>query len=239
MLQEHFRKDVVVGYKGDIDQVTEFDHLAENLIAEILLGAYPDYGLLGEEDHQQYTPGQAFWVVDPLDGTTNYTRGLSLFAVSIALVEDGESRLGVVYSPVLDELFVAQKGQGASLNGQPIQVSDTAELGKALLSSGFPYDAWTSERDNLAEWGKFTKRAMSPRSDGCASLDLCYVGAGRYDGYWELSLEPWDMAAGALVVMEAGGVVTDIAGEPFDPLGRTVLVANPAIHALMLDCLVD
>jgi myo-inositol-1(or 4)-monophosphatase len=235
LLRDHFRKWVDVSYKGAIEPVTELDHQAESMITTILHNAFPDYGLLAEEDHTQRPSNKNYWVVDPLDGTMNYTHGLPLFAVSIGLLEEGQMTLGVVYSPISDELFIAQKGQGAWLNWLPIHVSKTNELSRALLASGFPYDAWSSSHDNLRQWGYFTRRVLTPRCSGCASLDLCYVACGRYDGYWELDLQSWDMAAGALIVTEAGGMVSNAVGEPFDPLGRSILAANPAIFPLMLE----
>lgn len=235
LLRNGFRGQLDVGYKGDIDPVTEQDHQAEKLIFKILRQAYPAYGFLGEEDHKDHEGGGPTWIVDPLDGTTNYTRGYPFFSASIALYLGGEVVLGVVYSPVHDELFSAVKGGGAWLNGQPIRVSTTQELGRAFLASGFPYDVWTAPRDNLDEWSYFTKRIFSPRCDGCASLDLCYVAKGTYDGYWELDLAPWDMAAGGLIVLEAGGIVTGTAGEPFDPFGRSALAANPHLHGQILE----
>jgi myo-inositol-1(or 4)-monophosphatase len=234
LLRKGFRGEFDVGYKGDIDPVTALDHEAEDLIFRILQEVYPSYEFLGEEDHREVSGDRPTWIVDPLDGTVNYARGYPFFSVSIALHRDGQVVLGVVYSPVHDDLFVAEKGGGAWLNGQPIRVSRTAELGRAFLASGFPYDVWTAQRNNLEEWGYFTRRIFSPRCDGCASLDLCYVARGTYDGYWELDLAPWDMAAGALIVSEAGGVVTGTAGEPFDPYGRSVLAANPHLHGQIL-----
>jgi myo-inositol-1(or 4)-monophosphatase len=234
MLRENFTKDFKVSFKGVIDPVTELDRKSESLITSILSSAFPDYSILAEEDHAQVTPGANCWIVDPLDGTVNYMHHLPHFTVSIALMKHGEITLGVVYNPILDEQYVAQKGQGAWMNWQAIQVSKTSELSKALLASGFPYDAWSTSRDNLAEWEHFTKCALTPRCSGCASVDLCFVAAGVYDGYWELDLEPWDMAAGALIVKEAGGVVTDVAGNPFEPLGSSILAANPKMHKHIL-----
>jgi myo-inositol-1(or 4)-monophosphatase len=235
VLRKGFRGEVNVSYKGAIDPVTDLDRQAESLIFGILREAFPGYGFLGEEDHKDLEGHGPAWIVDPLDGTVNYARGYPFFSVSIALHRDGEILLGVVYSPVHDDLFIAEKGGGARLNGKPVRVSSTQELGRAFLASGFPYDVWTARRDNLEEWGYFTKRIFSPRCDGCASLDLCYVARGTYDGYWELDLAPWDMAAGALIVAEAGGVVSGVAGEPFDPFGRSVLAANPHLYGEILN----
>jgi len=234
MLREHFRKKLDVSYKNAIEPVTELDLQSESIIAKILQNAFPSYGLLAEEEHATIPSSGSFWLIDPLDGTINYMRGLPSFTVSIALLKEGQVTLGVVYSPIGDELFVAQKDQGAWLNWLPIHVSKTTELGRASLTSGFPYDVWNSERDNLAQLEFFTKHALTLRVSGCASMDLCCVACGRLDGYWELDLQPWDMVAGALIVMEAGGKVSNVDGKSFDPLGHDVLAANPKIHKLML-----
>jgi myo-inositol-1(or 4)-monophosphatase len=235
LLKNGFRGEFEVVYKGDIDPVTALDHQSEDLVFGILKEAFPAYAFLGEEDHHALESGRPVWIVDPLDGTSNFSRGYPFFSVSIALHREGETVLGVVYSPLHDDLFVAQKGIGAWLNGAPIRVSSTRELGRALIASGFPYDVWTARRDNLAEWSYFTKRVFSPRCDGCASLDLCYVARGTYDAYWELDLAPWDMAAGALVVAEAGGLLSGTSGEPFDPFGSSVLAATPYLHGQILE----
>jgi myo-inositol-1(or 4)-monophosphatase len=237
LLRSGFRGQFGVEYKGAIDPVTALDHEAERLIYGILRKSYPAYGFLGEEDHQELQDGRPTWIVDPLDGTVNYARGYPFFSVSIALYREGEVALGVVFNPLHNELFTAVKGGGAWLNWQPVQVSSTRELGRAFLASGFPYDVWTARRDNLEEWAYFTRRVFSPRCDGCASLDLCYVARGTYDGYWELDLAPWDMAAGGLIVSEAGGLVTGTGGEPFDPFNRSILAANPSLHGQILDYL--
>ena len=195
LLQEGFGASHHVSHKGPADLVTEMDRRAEEMIAGILKQAFPAYGLIGEETGDQSTRSDSVWLVDPLDGTTNYARNYPFFAVSIGLQREGRTVLGVVYNPTLDELFVAQRGQGATLNGRPIRVSTAASLNEGLLASGFPYDAWVSEKDNGRQWCSFLKVALSLRSDGSAALDLCHVAMGRLDGYWELDLEPWDMAA--------------------------------------------
>ncbi len=234
LLAEQFRKPHQIRYKGAANLVTEMDQQAEELIRDLLSRARPDVPILGEEGGGQRASAPLRWVVDPLDGTTNYAHGYPFFAVSIALVQAQEVVVGVVYNPVLDELFAARRRGGATLNGQPIQVSQTEELGRSLLASGFPYDAWTSPRDNGAEWHRFLKRVVSLRSDGAAALDLCHVAAGRIDGYWELVLEPWDMAAGALIVEEAGGRVTQVDGAPFRLDRPSVLASNGRLHEAMV-----
>lgn len=223
-----------VRHKGPTDLVTEIDHQAQALIASTLGEAFPSYGLLGEEGGEIIVSDGPRWIVDPLDGTVNYIRAYPFFAVSIALERDGGLVVGVVYNPVLDELFVAEKGKGATLNGNPIHVSAATRLEESVLASGFPYGVWTSDDDNSREWRRFLKRALSMRCDASASIDLCHVAMGRLDGHWEQELGPWDMAAGALIVQEAGGQVTQVTGEPFSPYGRGILASNGHLHAEML-----
>lgn len=224
--------------KGNaINLVTQIDQQAEALILSRLQQAFPSYGFLAEESPAAVGSGEKYWLIDPLDGTTNYAHGYPVVAVSIALVCRGDVVLGVVYNPIADELFVAEKGAGATLNGHPIHVSSTATLAESLLASGFPYDAWEGDDDNTTEWRSFLKRVVSLRSDGSAAWDLCSVACGRLDGYWELDLDPWDMAAGSLIVQEAGGQVTDLSGSPFNPFGRSILASNGHIHPEMLEVL--
>lgn len=237
LLRDNYLLPHEIYYKGTIDIVTEVDRASEGLISDILQGDFPGLGFLGEESINVRDSREGIWVVDPVDGTTNYSRGYPLFAVSIALEKAGQTVLGVVYNPILDELFTAEKGRGAYLNGRSIQVSQIGELGKSLVASGFPYDAWTNPADNGVEWWRFMKRTVSVRSDGCASIDLCQVAAGRLDGYWEIDLEAWDMAAGALIVQEAGGMVTLTSGAPFMPYQRSVLASNGKLHPAMLKLL--
>jgi myo-inositol-1(or 4)-monophosphatase len=187
-----------------------------------------------EESGKRSTQSELCWLVDPLDGTTNYAHCYPFFAVSIGLQWEGRTILGVVYNPILDELFVAEHGKGATLNERPIRVSATDHLNDSLLASGFPYDAWVNERDNGRQWHSLLKHALSLRSDGSAALDLCHVAMGRLDGYWELDLDPWDMAAGALIVQEAGGQVTHTDGGLFSLHGRSVLASNGRLHPAML-----
>jgi myo-inositol-1(or 4)-monophosphatase len=234
LLCERLGTTYQVSHKGPADLVTEIDRQAQDLIAEMLQKAFPGYGLLGEEGGGRDVPDGPRWIVDPIDGTVNYIRSYPLFAVSIALEQDGELVVGVVYHPILDELFVAEKGNGASLNGTPIHVSTTVNLEESVLASGFPYDVWVNDDDNSREWRRFLKRALSMRCDGCASLDLCHVAMGRLEGHWESELGPWDMAAGALMVQEAGGKVTQVTGEPYTPYGQGILASNGHVHADML-----
>ena len=229
-------------HKGPANPVTELDRQAEAWLRSILLGAFPGYGFFGEEGGGQCAPGDPCWIVDPLDGTTNYAHGYPVYGVSIALERDDRVALGAVYDPTLDELFAATAGLGATLNGPhsgavAIAVSEVADLSQSLVASGFPYDAWENNADNGRQWQALLKRAFSMRADGSAALDLCHVAMGRLDAYWELDLDPWDMAAGALIVREAGGKVTHVDGSTFGIYGRSVAASNGLVHAELLKAL--
>ena len=227
-----------VSFKGmSTNLVTEMDGRAEALVVEALLGQFPDDGILGEEGGVRPGRSGRRWIIDPLDGTTNYTHGLPIYAVGIALECDGGVQLGVVYDPSRDELFVAERGGGARLNDAPMAVSATAELDVSLLVTGFPYDARTNPDNNLKEYATFCVRARAVRRLGSALLDLAYVAAGRLDGFWELTLGPWDVAAGAILVEEAGGRVTDLHGAPFDIDRPRVVASNGRIHDEILGVL--
>ena len=228
---------VAIEYKGNVDLVTDADRASEQLIASRISGAFPDHRIIGEEGIAKLAGAgddAAFtWVVDPLDGTTNFAHGYPHFAVSIALAHEGTVILGVVYDPMRDELFLAERGQGATLNGVRIQVSRTVELIRSLLATGFSYDL--AERSGQFKiWGALQAGTQGIRRDGAAALNLSYVAAGRLDAFWEKPLQPWDMAAAALIVEEAGGVVTDYTGGPFNPFGDGVTAGNAAIHAVVL-----
>jgi myo-inositol-1(or 4)-monophosphatase len=215
---------------GSIDLVTEADVASEKLLVERLRTLLPEASLLTEEGTGRDAAGGLRWVVDPLDGTTNFAHGYPVFSVSIALEEDGTVLLGVVHDPTRGETFTALRGKGAARNGDRLAVADARELGDAMLVTGFPYDVHTTRRDNLTQFAALLKRARAVRRGGSAALDLANVAAGRLDGFWEESLAPWDMAAGALLVQEAGGEVTGYRGEPFDLSAGHVVAANPAIH---------
>ena len=236
-LRQQFHQSHFISMKSATELVTEVDGQVERMIADILRQGNPTYGFFGEESNQQelHPQTEAFWVVDPIDGTTNFVHGISVFAISIGLVVNGESVLGVIYQPILDELFAAQKGQGATLNGQLIHVSRTREIRQAYLGSGFSYHVWQSEQDNVAQWGRVVKKAFGVLSSGVATLGLCEVAAGRLDGYWELDLFSWDIAAGAVLVSEAGGRVCTAMGEKFNPLGHSIIADNGLIHEELLE----
>ena len=220
---------------AEVDLVTEVDHACEKLVVDGIARERPDDAVLAEEGGVRGREDAAVrWVIDPLDGTTNYAHGYPRFCVSIGVERDGEPAVGVVYDPLMDELFEAVRGGGARRNGRPVRVSREPELGRALLATGFAYDRRRSEQDNVAQFAAFLKAARALRRDGSAALDLCYVAAGRLDGYWELKLSPWDVAAGGLLVAEAGGRVSDLDGGSGWRAGREVVASNGAIHDAML-----
>jgi myo-inositol-1(or 4)-monophosphatase len=238
LLHRELRGARTVAYKGTpTNLVTEMDARAEALVVERLRAAFPGDAVLAEESGARPGNSGRRWIVDPLDGTTNYAHGLPIFAVSIALEAAGRVALGVVYDPNHDELFVAERGGGAVLNGRALAVSSTPALDAALLTTGFPYDVRQTPDNNLAQYAAFTLRARGVRRMGSAVIYLAYVAAGRIDGYWELRLGPWDVAAGALLVEEAGGRVTDLAGGPLDLAAPAVVASNGRIHDEMLEVL--
>jgi len=185
-----------ISYKGEINLVTEMDMRSERAVVETLLASFPDHGVMAEEGTMVRGKAGYTWIIDPLDGTTNYAHGYPCFSVSIALEQEGEIVLGIVYDPMRDELFSAQKGEGACLNGKPIKVSSADTLIKSLLATGFPYDRTVSERNNMGHFHDLLMASQEVRRDGSAAIDLCYVACGRFDGFWELKLKPWDVAAG-------------------------------------------
>jgi myo-inositol-1(or 4)-monophosphatase len=236
-LLERFGTALEIRHKGEVDLVTEADEGSERLIVEALRSRFPRDRILAEEGGGAERGDEALlWIVDPLDGTTNFAHGYPVFAVSIALEVDGEVVLGVVFAPALNELFVAEQGQGAFLNERPIHVSTTAELGQSLVCTGFPYDR-SAAAAALPSFNRMVLKAQGVRRDGAAAVDLCYVAMGRFDGFWERELQPWDVAAGALVLTEAGGKLTDYRGEPFDIRAHEVAASNGVIHAEFLDTL--
>jgi myo-inositol-1(or 4)-monophosphatase len=226
-----------VAHKGIINLVTEADLESEKLIVGRLRQRFPTHSILAEENHSDVPAGEICWIIDPLDGTTNYAHGFPLFTVSIGLQVSGELRWGAVYSPVSGELFTAQKGSGAFCNGSPIHVSTVESLGASLLCTGFPYDIRTSPQNNLENFCAFALKSQGIRRTGTAALDFCFVASGRLDGFWEQKLNPWDCAAGYLIVSEAGGAVTNYRGEPASIYGREVVASNGLIHNEMLTVL--
>ncbi len=226
-----------VDFKGEVDIVTEMDRRSEGLIVERIRREFPGHGIIAEESDERKAASGYRWIIDPLDGTTNYSHGFPVFCVSIGFEAEGEVILGVVYNPMLDELFVAEKGRGALLNNAPISVSRTASLGRSLLATGFPYDLRTASANNFDLFRNFSLRAQAIRRAGSAALDLCYVASGRFDGFWEMKLSAWDTAAGTLMVTEAGGRVTDFDGGLYSNFKPRCLASNGLIHEEMMEVL--
>ncbi len=238
ILRLGYEKDHQVTYKGVIDLVTEVDHQSEEYLLGEIERLFPGDQIISEE--AGLVPGQAAheWLVDPLDGTVNYAHGIPIFSVSIAYAQDGQVRLAVVHDPMRDELFSAERGRGSWVNSRPLQVSGAAELKRSLLVTGFPYDAWSNPNNNLDHFADFSRASQGVRRLGSAAIDLCYVAAGRFDGYWELSLHPWDLAAGGLIALEAGATVTTMDGGPDILTPPCSLIAcSPAIHTKMMEVL--
>ena len=226
-----------VHYKGEVDLVTQFDKKSQDMIVSELMKKYPRYGVLSEEGVSHNEKASSKWIVDPLDGTTNFAHGLPIWAISIALECEGDILLGVVYEPNSQEIFSAIKNSGAFKGGKKINVSRIHRLSQALLVTGFPYDIRTSTKNNLNHFCNFAVRAQAVRRLGSAALDLCYTACGRFDGYWEIKLSPWDQAAGSLILSEAGGMITDFKGEKFDIYSDEVLGTNRLVHRQMMDVL--
>lgn len=237
LLKEMFSSKHQIHYKGDINIVTEADKMSENLIIQEIRRVFPEHGILSEESDAIAGDGKMRWIIDPLDGTTNYAHGYPVFCVSIALEKDGRVILGVIYDPTRDDLFFAERGQGAYLNSEKLSVSTLSNLSQALLATGFPYDIRESKNNNLDYFNKMAVRVQAIRRAGAAALDLAYLAAGRFDGFWELKLKPWDTAAGCLMVEEAGGVISDISGNPWNLESPVILASNGLIHDQMIKVL--
>ena len=240
VLAEKFGRAIQITNKGDIDLVTEADLAAERLIVERIRSHHPRHSILSEEAGDviaiEGEQSEYKWIVDPLDGTTNYAHGYPAFCVSVALEHLGRVCLGVVYDPLRDELFAAERGEGATLNGRRVRASDSDDLNRALLCTGFPYDV--RERGDFARhFRNFIMSAQSVRRDGTAALDLAYVAAGRFDGFYEEGLRPWDVAAGVLLVEEAGGRITHYDGKPFHIYTPPIAASNGLVHDAMLEVL--
>ena len=230
LLMSYFDRHIKIEYKGDVDLVTAADRASEKLIAERLHARWPQHCIVGEEGTRTDTSAEFRWYVDPLDGTTNFAHGHPVFCVSIALPRrDDEIEVGVLYDPTRNELFAAERGRGATLNGNPIHVSKTTRLAESILGTGFPSHK-RHKNPNIYFYQQITLLSHGVRRAGSAALDLANVAAGRYDGFWEFNLNPWDTAAGVLIVREAGGKVTRFDGTPFRLDSREVLATNGLIH---------
>lgn len=228
-----FGSGVRVEKKGAIDLVTEVDLEVEQMFRALVAGRFPDHDVLAEEMGGSRTGSRYRWVFDPLDGTTNYAHGTPIFCSTLALEIDGDPAVGAVYDPCRRELFTAERGSGARLNGEPLQVSSATVLDDAMLVTGFPYDVRQRLDDILGLFGAFVARARAVRRLGSAAIDLCWVAAGRMDGFWEQGLKPWDTMAGGLIVQEAGGRVTALDGGPWDAADGHILASNGSIHEEM------
>jgi myo-inositol-1(or 4)-monophosphatase len=247
LLRDYYRRGVTAEYKGDVDLVTEADRASEKLIVERLHAVFPEHGVYGEEGTRSLIDSEYRWYIDPLDGTTNFAHGFPVFCVSMGLEyrasslapdEDGEIVAGVIYDPLRDELFAAEKSKGAYLNGTRIHVSKTAELAEALIATGFP-SRKRHDNPNIHFYHEFTLRSHGVRRAGAAALDLAYTACGRVDAYWEFNLNPWDTSAGALLVTEAGGTMTSFDGASFKLDSREILATNGLLREELLGFFAD
>ncbi len=231
IIRENFHKKKLIDYKGRINLVTNVDREAEKVVVETIRNYYPKHNILTEETEHAQNPGQEYcWVIDPLDGTTNYVHGFPFVCVSIALQKNNESIVGVVYNPILHELFFAEKGRCCVRNDEEVHVSDNSDFPKALLATGFPYDMLNDERNNIKNLSKVIKKCRGIRRPGAAAIDICYVACGIFDGYWELELYPWDTAAGIAILEEAGGKVSKFDGSEFSIFDKEIAASNGHIH---------
>ena len=238
VLTEYAHSGFRIDYKAAINLVTDADRRAEDRIVQTIISAYPEHCILAEERGTDGNVESPFkWIIDPLDGTTNFAHGFPFYSVSIGLEHDGECLLGVVLDPVRDELFTGVRGQGAYLNDTPIHVSGMDDLDKSLLVTGFAYNIRDTANNNLNHFARLSLLAQGVRRTGSAALDLCYVAAGRFDGYWEVVLSPWDMAGGVVILQEAGGMVSAITKEPFSLYGEELVATNGFIHHQLMDAL--
>jgi myo-inositol-1(or 4)-monophosphatase len=222
---------------SSIDLVTEIDKESERQIIEIVRTRYPDHAILGEEGGSYETASEYKWIIDPLDGTLNYTHGFPLFCVSIGIMHKDDLLAGVVYDPNTDELYTAERGSGAYVNGERIRVSETSDLISSLLITGFPYNIHSNPDHAIDHFIDFLGEVQAIRRLGSAAIDLCYIAAGRGDGFWEVNIKPWDVAAGILIIEEAGGMVTDFDGRRATPFTNKFVASNGHIHRKMLDIL--
>ncbi len=234
-LKETLPKKPTVEFKDRINLVTDRDRHSQEMIHKIIKENFPGHSILAEEDLDIQGDKECLWLIDPLDGTTNYAHSLPIFCVSIAFLEQGKPNVGVVYNPMLEEMFQAARGAGAFLNNKRIKVSSEKDLDRVLLATGFPYDVKKSAPDIINHFIKFLQRAQGIRRCGSAALDLAYLAAGRFDGFWESKLHPWDTAAACLFVEEAGGQISNFSGEPFNPFMQECLASNGHIHRQLLE----
>ena len=238
IVRQLYGQDHQVEHKGVIDLVTEADKRSEAYIIDRILTQFPDHGIMAEESGEQRLDNGQRWYIDPLDGTNNYAHDLPIFCVSIAYAENGRVEMGVIYDPMQDECFYAERGKGCFLNGRQLKISKTTDLIESMLVTGFPYNIQSTSNTNLENFAKFAMLTQGVRRLGSAALDIAYVAAGRFDGYWEIGIKPWDIAAGTVMVEEAGGLITDLQGNPdYMKPPYAILTANPELHAKMLQVL--
>ena len=238
VLQQYYGKHFEITNKEGVNNlVTEADHAAEKLIMEIIREEFPDHYILSEESGDMPSGSKYKWIIDPLDGTVNFAHGLPICCVSIGVEYGGEMMMGAVYNPFFNEFYFAQKGYGATLNDRRIHVSDETEVSKACLVTGFPYTYLDQPNGPLEVFSRLIRRGVPVRRLGSAAMDLCWVAAGRFDGFWEVTLNPWDMAAGTLIVQEAGGRITDLRGNAHSIYQPELLASNGWIHDEMLHVL--
>jgi myo-inositol-1(or 4)-monophosphatase len=234
ILRAGYQQEHQVDYKSVIDPVTEIDRQSEDYLLGEIRKDFPDHHILAEESGGTRGIGHQ-WYIDPLDGTVNYAHNIPIFSVSIAYASNGTLSLGAVYDPMRDEMFTAERGKGAFLNGSPLRVSTVSDLQKSLLVTGFPYDIHNPEINNLDNFAHFTRLSQGVRRLGSAALDLCYVAAGRFEGFWELAIKPWDVAAGGLICEEAGGRVTNVSGNvDYISPPHSIVATTPVIHTRIL-----
>ncbi len=231
------KNDFSISHKGKIDLITEVDIASEKLITERIRKKFPEDDILAEEGDYEKMQSLRKWIIDPLDGTTNFSHHFPFCAVSIALEIDNQIEFGVVYNPIMKEFFSAQKGKGVFLNGKPLHVSKIDRLSQALIATGFPYDRWEKGDEYIKEYLAFMKRCQGVRRVGAAAIDLCYVASGRLDGFFERKLKPWDMAAGSLVIAESGGNISRFDGKKWHYTDQTIIASNSSIHQQMIEVL--
>lgn len=237
VLKESYGGVTGIKHKGKLDLVTDADRRSEERMVSFLRSETPGCGILAEERSEIAGEGSVRWIIDPLDGTTNFAHAYPFFCVSLALETSGQVTWGGVLDPLRDELFSARRGRGADCNGTGLRVSTTDSLDQAMLCTGFPYDIHDSDIDNLDHFARIIKKARAVRRDGAAALDLCYVAMGRFDGFWEMKLKPWDMAAGALIACEAGGRVSEFDGTDLSLESSSLLATNGRLHGSIRDLL--
>jgi myo-inositol-1(or 4)-monophosphatase len=237
ILRKYFRKLIQIKKKGDIDLVTQADLESEQTIIATIREKFPEHGFIAEETGHHPGAGEGQWIIDPLDGTTNYAHGIGIFAVSIAFSQDIDIIMGIVFNPLTGELFTATKGSGAQLNGQPIGVTQTHSIQESLLATGFPYDFKTTTDSIMQRFQRCLVASQGIRRLGAAALDLCYVACGRFDGFWEQRLKPWDTAAGSLIASEAGATCTDFSNQPYTINKKEIVTSNSHIHEELISLL--